>query len=60
MIALKSKYLKKFSGMTLWPFLLVSHKGKLKDVIFMNHESIHAVQQRELLILFFYGIVLLI
>lgn len=54
MIPLKSKYLKKYSGMTLWPFLLVSNKGKLKDVVFMNHENIHAVQQKELLFLFFY------
>ncbi|WP_405377228.1 hypothetical protein [Nonlabens sp. Asnod3-A02] len=54
MIPLKSKYLKKYSGMTLWPFLLVSNKSKLTDALFMNHENIHAVQQKELLVLFFY------
>ena len=40
--------------MTLWPFLLIKHDRDLEDAIFMNHESIHAVQQKELGVLFFY------
>jgi hypothetical protein len=54
MIAVRSKYLKNYSGMCLWPFLLVAHNNRLKDKVFMNHEHIHAAQQKELLLLFFY------
>jgi hypothetical protein len=54
MILLKSKYLKKYKGITLWPLLLVKDKEYVKDLVFMNHEHIHAAQQKELLVLFFY------
>lgn len=40
--------------MTLWPFLLVQHKAKKMDAVFMNHERIHARQQQELLIIPFF------
>lgn len=54
MILLKTFLLKNYKGITLWPFLLVKDKLFSKDLIFMNHEQIHAVQQKELLIILFY------
>lgn len=54
MIPLKTNLLKNYAGMTLWPFLLIRHKSKLDDTVFMNHEHIHGVQQKELLIIFFH------
>ena len=51
---IKTGRLKKYNGMTLWPLLLVSHSCNLKDDHFINHEQIHARQQKELLIVFFY------
>ena len=51
---LRTSLLKKYNGMTLWPFLLVAPSQDPKNQVFMNHERIHAVQQRELLLLFFY------
>lgn len=46
--------LKNYHGMTLWPFLLVKDKSSFKDAVFMNHEHIHAAQQKELGVIFFY------
>jgi hypothetical protein len=46
--------MKNYSGMTLWPFLLIAVKQDVTDKVFINHENIHAVQQRELFIVFFY------
>lgn len=40
--------------MTLWPFLIVAREQDCSNRVFMNHEQIHAVQQKELLIVFFY------
>lgn len=45
---------KKFNGITLWPFVIVSHPTLCTDAIFLNHEKIHLKQQVELLIIFFY------
>ena len=45
---------KKFTGMVLWPFLIVRHKNLCHDAVFMNHERIHWRQQVELLVLPFY------
>lgn len=44
----------KFSGITLFPFILLKHKGLKNDKIFLNHEKIHLRQQLELGIIFFY------
>lgn len=38
----------------LFPFLLVSNNTNVHDEVFINHEKIHAVQQKELLVVFFY------
>ncbi len=54
MIILRTILLKHYNGMTLWPFLLVSNRQDVSDKIFINHENIHAAQQKELLIIFFY------
>lgn len=41
---------KTYKAMALWPFILVKEKRYLEDQIIMNHEKIHLVQQKELLI----------
>jgi hypothetical protein len=45
---------RRFSGMALWPFLIVKDKALLRDPVFINHERIHLRQQAELLVLPFY------
>ncbi len=50
---------KKFTGMTLWPFVILRNKKLKDDIILMNHEKIHLRQQLELLVIpffLFYGI----
>lgn len=54
MIILRSNLLKNYSGMTLWPLLLISRDKCLPDPVFMHHERIHAAQQKELLLIIFY------
>ncbi|ARN77891.1 hypothetical protein BST97_07680 [Nonlabens spongiae] len=51
---IQTSLLKKYRGMTLFPLLLVSHEADVHDEVFINHERIHAAQQKELLIIFFY------
>ncbi|WP_250434609.1 hypothetical protein [Hanstruepera flava] len=45
---------KGFSGITIYPFVLVKNKELKHDVIFINHERIHLRQQLELCIVLFY------
>jgi hypothetical protein len=47
------------AGMALFPFILIKEKRYRHDKVLINHESIHLVQQLELLILPFYVIYLL-
>ncbi len=54
MIVVEISFLKNYNGITLYPFLLVKSKALKNDPVFMNHERIHARQQLELLIVFFY------
>ena len=55
MIIFTSRFLgRKYRAITLWPFLLISSYFDTEDSVLMNHESVHAAQQKELLILFFY------
>lgn len=51
-----SKYLvpKGYSGLTIFPFVFLKHKGLKWNEIFINHEKIHLKQQIEMLILPFY------
>lgn len=44
----------KFSGLCLWPFIIVQDPELKKDLVFINHERIHLRQQAELLVLPFY------
>lgn len=56
MIVVVAKYLipKGFIGLTLFPFVLLgSEKGRDNPVL-LNHEHIHLLQQRELLVLPFF------
>ena len=56
MIVLVNRFLlgKNFSGITLWPFIILKDSKFKKDVVMMNHERIHLRQQAELLVVFFY------
>ena len=53
---LVNKYLmgSRFSGVAIWPFIIVKRKSLQSDIAFINHEKIHLRQQLELGILFFY------
>ena len=56
MLILQSRYLipKGFSGLTIFPFVIVSTKVDLSDKVLMNHERVHLKQQLELAILPFF------
>ena len=56
MLILQSRYLipKGFSGLTIFPFVIVSAKVDLSDKVLMNHERIHLKQQLELAIVPFF------
>lgn len=41
-------------GMALFPFILVKKEKDKKDVVLINHEKIHLIQQLELFIVLFY------
>lgn len=44
----------KFSGITIFPFIILKTKDLKNDKILLNHERIHLRQQLELGIVFFY------
>ena len=56
MIVLVNRFLlrKNFSGIALWPFVILKDSKLKEDVVMMNHERIHLRQQAELLVAFFY------
>ena len=56
MILIVSKYLipKGYSGLTIYPFVILKFKNAKDDLVTVNHEKIHIRQQLELLILPFY------
>lgn len=65
MFVIVSRYLipKGFSGITLFPFIIVSEHNLRQNTVTINHEKIHIRQQIELLVLPFfiwYGIEFLI
>ena len=51
-----SKFLvpKGYTGITIFPFVFLKSKILKKDMVLVNHESIHLRQQMELLIIPFY------
>ena len=52
-----------FRGITVFPFILLTHKKDREDKVIINHEMIHIRQQVELLVLPFflwYGIEFLV
>ncbi|PKP26805.1 MAG: hypothetical protein CVU03_01160 [Bacteroidetes bacterium HGW-Bacteroidetes-2] len=53
-IVLGFLFSKRFSGITLWPFILLKHAALKNDAVFINHERIHLRQQAEMLIVPFY------
>ena len=50
---------KKFTGMSLWPFVILKYRVQKEDKVFLNHERIHLRQQIELLVVPFYLIYVL-
>ena len=56
MFLIVAKYLipKGYSGMTVFPFVILKHSVDKGNVIFVNHEKIHLRQQLELLIIPFF------
>ena len=56
MILIVLKYLnhRRIKGLTVFPFIFISHKEDKKDRILINHEKIHIRQQLELLIIPFF------
>lgn len=56
MIVLVNRFLlrKKFTGMAIWPFIILRTKKLKEDTTFLNHERIHLRQQIEMLIVPFY------
>jgi len=43
-----------YSSITLYPFVFLKDIKQKENVVLLNHERIHIIQQRELLVLFFY------
>ena len=56
MIVLVNRFLlrKKFTGMAIWPFIILRTKKLKEDKVFLNHERIHLRQQIEMLVVLFY------
>lgn len=56
MVVVVNRFLlrKKFTGICLWPFIIIRKKTLKNDHVFMNHERIHLRQQAEMLVLPFY------
>ncbi len=56
MFILQSRYLitKGFSGLTIFPFVIVSADADVSDKVLIHHECIHLKQQLELAILPFF------
>lgn len=56
MILLVSKYLipKNFRGMTIFPFVILSHKKDKTNEVLIHHERIHIRQQVEMLVVLFF------
>jgi hypothetical protein len=51
---LKTNFLKKYKDVTLWPFLFVENREYANHAVFINQETIHAAQQKELFLILFY------
>ncbi|HNP33515.1 MAG TPA: hypothetical protein PKN96_09505 [Flavobacterium sp.] len=56
MFVIVSRYLipKGYTGITLFPFIVVSKRDLKQNAVMINHEKIHIRQQMELLILPFF------
>ncbi len=51
-----SKFLlgRRFSGMVIWPFIILKRSELRHDKVLMNHEKIHYQQQLEVFVIPFY------
>lgn len=43
-----------YRGMAIYPFIIMKDETLKNDSVFMNHETIHLKQQKELLLVLFY------
>jgi len=57
-VILISKYIvpKGYTGLAVFPFVFLKHRGLKVDKLLINHEKIHLRQQLELMIIPFYFI----
>lgn len=53
-LVFKHFFYKNYVGLSLWPFIILKNTSLKEDVVLINHERIHLLQQRELFILPFY------
>lgn len=56
MFVIVAKYLipKGYSGLTVFPFVLIKYRFDKENIVLVNHEKIHIRQQLELLVLPFF------
>ncbi len=53
-LIIKSFFIGRFTGIAVWPFIIVKNRAYATDAVFINHERIHLRQQLELLVVLFY------
>ncbi|HJD86207.1 MULTISPECIES: hypothetical protein [Empedobacter] len=53
-VVLNRLFRKNFIGITIFPFIFLRDKKLKNDTVLINHETIHIIQQLELLVVFFY------
>lgn len=53
-VVLSHLFRKNFIGITIFPFIFLRDKKLKNDEVLINHETIHIIQQLELLVVFFY------
>jgi len=53
-LVFKHFFYKNYVGLSIWPFIFLKNDSLKEDIFLINHEKIHLVQQKELLIIPFY------
>ena len=54
LLVLKYVVPKGYSGITIYPFVVLKKECQKADGVFINHEKIHLLQQKEMCVIFFY------
>jgi hypothetical protein len=55
LLVLKYVVPKGYSGITIYPFVVLKKECQKADGVFINHEQIHLLQQKEMFVIFFYA-----